>query len=172
MKEKSLTTEFLKHSIHYMKLNLPRIQKCLDEHSEEEVWQRPNDASNSVGNLILHLCGNITQYIISGVGGQEDQRTRDEEFSAKGGFNKKQLLYKLEEVVREAVFVLNNLRREQLTQRYQVQGFDQTGIGIVIHVVEHFSYHVGQIAFWTKLLKSRDLGFYEGQDLNIRNKPK
>jgi len=164
------TSIFFQQSIYYLELNTPRIQKCLDQLSEQEVWQRPNDSSNSVGNLILHLCGNITQYILSGLGGKQDLRERDTEFESEGGVDKEELILMLSQVVSEASNVINSLSEEQLNEAYQVQGYDHTGISIIIHVVEHYSYHTGQIAFWTKLLKDQDLGFYAGQDLNVRNR--
>lgn len=142
----------------------------VDELAEDEVWQRPNNASNSVANLILHLCGNITQYIISALGNEEDKRTRDEEFAAREGAGKAELFDKLEHTLVKASSVINNATGEDLMKAYSVQGFSYTGIGIIIHVVEHYSYHTGQIAFWTKLLKGKDLGFYANIDLNVRNR--
>jgi len=83
--ENELTQEIIAQSIFRMQENPPRIKNCLERLSETEVWQKPNEASNSIGNLILHLCGNITQYIIASLGNTEDQRTRDLEFSTTGG---------------------------------------------------------------------------------------
>ncbi|MGH2563977.1 MAG: DinB family protein, partial [Ginsengibacter sp.] len=130
----------------------------------------PNEHSNSIGNIILHLCGNIRQYAISSLGKVEDVRKRAKEFSAKEGFNKKELLTKLKNTVDEAINVIENLDEPALIKSYSVQGFDLSGIGIIVHVTEHYSYHTGQIAFWIKLLKNKDLGFYAGIDLNIQNK--
>ena len=161
--------EFIVQSISHMKENTPRIEKCLAQLSDEEVWKRPNQNSNSVGNLILHLCGNITQYILSSLGGVPDFRIRKEEFSAREGYTRDQLLDKIKTTVNAATEVIRNLDRKELLRPREVQGFDITGIGIIIHVVEHYSYHTGQIAFWTKLLKNKDLDFYEGVDLNKKN---
>lgn len=164
-----LTSEFIDQSLHYLHLNTPRIEKCLGELSEEEVWQRPNGASNSVGNLILHLCGNIRQYIISGLGQQPDTRTRSVEFTVTEGFAKGELLQKLNETLLVADTVIRAMKEESLLQVQNVQGYTLTGLAIVLHVVEHYSYHTGQIAFWTKLLRNQDLGFYAGQNLDITN---
>lgn len=152
-----------------MEENTPRIEKCLTELTEAEVWQRPNPASNSVGNLILHLCGNITQYAIASLGNKMDLRDRDAEFAAEGGLSKADLLEKLTWTVREAVETIRRASKEELLRARLVQGFEMSGIGIIVHVCEHYSYHTGQIAFWTKLLKNKDLGFYAGLDLNIKN---
>eukprot|EP01035_Chromulina_nebulosa_P000880 gene880-1184_t len=83
--------------------NIPRVEKCRAELTEEEVWQTPNGNLNSVANLILHLCGNTTQYILSSIGGEEDKRTRDEEFAAKGGYTKAELGQKLTNTVIKAI---------------------------------------------------------------------
>lgn len=161
--------DFIHQSLHYLHLNTPRIKKCLDELNEEEVWQRPNEASNSVGNLILHLCGNIRQYIISGIGEQPDTRTRSVEFVVTEGFSKAELLHQLYETLAVADTVIRAADEENLLRERTVQGFSMTGLAIVIHVVEHYSYHTGQIAFWTKQLRNQDLGFYAGLNLDITN---
>lgn len=164
-----LLKEIKEHSIYRIERNTPRIATCLEQLTEEEVWQRPNASSNSVGNLILHLCGNITQYIISSIGHAPDNRERDKEFSATGGFSKAQLMEKLEAVVLEAVRVINETGIEELLRVRSVQGYTYSGIGNIIHVTEHYSYHTGQIAFWTKLLRDKDLGFYANVNLNAKN---
>lgn len=164
-----ISSDFKSQSLHYLHLNTPRIEKCLGLLSEVEMWQRPNAASNSVGNLILHLCGNIRQYIISGLGQQPDTRERDVEFAANEGFTKQELLQKLTDTVAEAATVIELADDTNLLTERKVQGYTLTGIGIIIHVVEHYSYHTGQIAFWTKLLKDEDLAFYGGSDLNVKN---
>lgn len=145
------------------------ILKCLDMLTEEELWRRPNEVSNSAGNLILHLCGNITQYAISALGGIEDMRKRDLEFSTLGGFSKEELIKKLNSVLNEAKTVMLSRSQEEWLSAYKVQGFTLSGIGIAVHVVEHYAYHTGQLAFWTKQLKEQDLGFYSGTDLNAKN---
>lgn len=145
------------------------VLKCLDMLSEEELWHRPNKASNSAGNLILHLCGNITQYAIAALGGKEDLRQRDLEFATKGGLSKQELADKLSGVLKEARAVILSRTQQQWLSEYRVQGFLLSGIGIAVHVVEHYAYHTGQLAFWTKQLKEKDLGFYSGTDLNVKN---
>lgn len=162
-------TEFAEQIARHMEMNTPRIEKCLAELSEEELWQRPNTASNSVGNLMLHLCGNITQYVLSSLAGRPDQRVRDAEFAAEGGHTKAELLQKLQETVNQATQVIRETSREEMLRERTVQGFQMSGIAIAVHVCEHYSYHTGQIAFWVKLLKSKDLGFYAGINLNAKN---
>jgi uncharacterized damage-inducible protein DinB len=165
-----LIKEFIDQSIHRIDENTPRIARCMNELDEADTWRRPNDSSNSVGNIILHLCGNITQYIISSLGKTEDIRGRDKEFSANGGYSKWELIAKLNTTVEKAKDIIQNMDRNSLLRKRQVQGFEYSGMGIIIHVTEHYSYHTGQIVFWTKLLKDKDLGFYAGIDLNKKNK--
>ena len=165
----SLSNEFISQSIYRIEENTPRIYKCLAELSEAEVWARPNAASNSIGNMILHLCGNIRQYAISSLSGAADVRVRDEEFAATGGYSKEELLRRLSMTVDEAVATIAKMDDLNLLKVRSVQGFTFSGIGIIIHVTEHYSYHTGQIAFYTKMLKAKDLGFYADIDLNIKN---
>jgi uncharacterized damage-inducible protein DinB len=165
-----LTTEFIAQSIFRIEENTPRIIRCLNELEEGEIWMWPNSASNSVANLVLHLCGNITQYIISSLGGLPDNRNRDEEFSARSGYNRAELIAKLTATLAAATKTIRNADEESLLRIHSVQGFEFSGMGIIIHVTEHYSYHTGQIAFWTKLLKDKSLDFYAGFDLNAKNK--
>ena len=166
---KNISTEFIAQSIFRMQENVPRIQKCLDLLTEEQVWEKPNSSTNSIANLILHLCGNIRQYINSSLGNQPDLRQRDNEFSVTDGLTKKELFSCIESTVNKAISVLENLTEDELLKERSVQGFQFSGIGNVIHVVEHFSYHTGQIAIQTKLLANKDLGFYADMDLNLKN---
>jgi len=145
-----VSQEFIQQSIYFIDLNPPRLKKCLNQLSEEQIWIKPNSETNSIGNLILHLCGNITQYIHHSMGHEKDLRDRDLEFSTIGGFSKKELIEKIETVTKKAAQVIQNCSEEELLRTRMVQGFSYTGIGIIIHVTEHFSYHTGQIAFWTK----------------------
>lgn len=161
--------EFKEQAIFRLEENLPRIEKCFALLSEEEVWQAPNPASNSMANLILHLCGNIRQYIVSSLGNQPDTRQRDEEFATRNGYNKEELQQKINNTIAEAVQTIQDCSEEDMMRSRMVQGFELTGLGIILHVVEHYTYHVGQIAYYTKYLKNSDLGFYADLDLNIKN---
>ncbi|CAL2085680.1 DinB family protein [Tenacibaculum sp. 190524A05c] len=163
--------EELKNQIIYRLDESTRMNtKSLSLISEDDVWKRVNNTSNSIGNLILHLCGNITQYAISSLGNTDDLRNRDLEFSIDKGYSKSELLEKLNTTLKEAKEIINKTTLEEYLRKREVQGFTFSGIGIVIHVTEHYSYHTGQIAFWVKQLKNKDLGFYDGVDLTIKNK--
>ncbi|MEP0134223.1 MAG: DinB family protein [Eudoraea sp.] len=167
--EDDLVSEFLKNSSYRLDEGTRMIKISLDSISESDIWKKPNESSNSIGNQIAHICGNMTQYIIASLGERDDYRNRDEEFSMTGGFTKSQLIQKLEDTVKEAKIILKQCNKKQLIKIREVQGFKLSGIGIVIHAVEHYSYHTGQIAFWTKLMTNKDLGFFDGRDLNIKN---
>jgi uncharacterized damage-inducible protein DinB len=161
--------EFISQAIHRIDENTKKLTVCLSELEETDIWKRPNQNSNSVGNIILHLCGNIRQYIISSLGNAKDTRERDKEFSADGGYSKEELHKKFIATVEEAKNIIQNISNKELLRKRKVQGFYYSGIGIIIHVTEHLSYHTGQIIFWTKLVKNKDLGFYAGINLNAQN---
>lgn len=137
----------------------PRIAHCLKMLSEEEIWWRPNRASNSVGNLVLHLQGNVRQWIISGLGGQPDRRNRDREFAETGSIARRALLGGLRKTVKEAEKVLENVGQHDLLRKFSIQGYSITGLQAVCQVSEHFAFHAGQIIFVTKLKCGKDLRF-------------
>ncbi|MEM9361533.1 MAG: DinB family protein [Bacteroidota bacterium] len=166
---KNFEKEFVAQACYRMDESLRMVKKSIDQLSEEMVWKKPNSVTNSIGNLVLHLCGNITQYGIASLQGLDDDRNRDMEFETSSGYTKTELLNKLSNTVNEAKSSFRSSKTQELLQKRKVQGFEFSGIGNIIHVVEHFSYHTGQIALWTKLLNNKDLGFYDGFDLNIKN---
>jgi uncharacterized damage-inducible protein DinB len=154
------TSLFLVSSQHAIaKQNLPRIVECLQQLSEEEIWWRPNSASNSAGNLVLHLSGNVRQWIISGLGGAEDSRERDREFSERGPIPRQALVTQLRRTVRDACRVIARLSEDSLTRKHEIQGYHVTGLDAAFRVTEHFGYHTGQIIYITKLKRAKDLRF-------------
>lgn len=168
-KETRLVDEVIKNALYRMDESTRMIKKSLSELTDEEVWQKPNSSSNSVANLLLHLSGNISQYIISSLGENDDDRNRDQEFSTEGGYTKNELLQKLEDTVDSAKRIIFDASPDKMVKYRSVQGFSFSGIGVIMHAVEHYSYHTGQIAFWVKQLKNKDLGFYDGMDLNVKD---
>jgi uncharacterized damage-inducible protein DinB len=149
--------EQVRHSI--QEYHLPRIERCLRTLSEDEIWWRPNEASNSVGNLVLHLCGNVRQWIISGLGGALDRRERDKEFTECGPLPRRSLISLLRQTVREASRVLERLTPDALARTRLIQKFEVTGLRAAFHVAEHFSFHTGQIIYVAKMKRGVDLGF-------------
>ncbi len=137
-----------------------RIAACLDQLTAEQVWTRNSDNENAAGNLVLHLCGNMRQWIGYGVAGQTDIRHRDSEFAARGELTPADLKQCLLDGVHTASAIISGLSEQRLMQTITVQGYDLTVLEAVYHVVEHFSQHTGQIIFITKWCTGADTGFY------------
>ncbi|NUM53994.1 MAG: DUF1572 family protein [Candidatus Hydrogenedentes bacterium] len=150
--------------------SLPRIEKCLGLLMEDEIWYRPNAETVSVGNLVLHLCGNVRQWICTGLGRQEDHRERDKEFAEPGPMPTSELLGRLDATMRDAKAVIDSLDPSTLMEKRSVQIYQESGLSILIHVVEHFTYHTGQITYFTKSRKAVDTGYYAGKKLGTRTR--
>lgn len=140
---------------------LPRIRAAVERLTDDQVWWRPNEASNSIGNLMLHLSGNVTQWIVGGVGGQPVTRDRQREFDERTPIPRSELLAALSRAVESAVRILDELDPAALAERRVIQGMDVTVMHAVYHVVEHFSMHTGQILMLTKMLTAEDLKLYD-----------
>jgi uncharacterized damage-inducible protein DinB len=142
--------------------SLPRILECLEKLTDEQIWWRPNESSNSIGNLVLHLCGNVRQWIGTGLGHHPDNRKRQTEFDERRVIERDVLVSELVATMTMAKSVISNFPETELLTSRPVQTFNETGMSILIHVTEHFSYHTGQIAYITKWLSGKSLSFYEG----------
>jgi uncharacterized damage-inducible protein DinB len=138
-----------------------RIQDCLARLTPEQIWTRNSENENAVGNLVLHLSGNIRQWIGSGIAGLPDHRLRDAEFDARGGKSSEELTELLKTRVGEAVSLIREVPGPRLTERITPQGHDVTVLEAIAHVVEHFAMHTGQIILLTKLHTGQDLAYYQ-----------
>lgn len=157
----NISQSFIDQSCKYLTSNyLPKIEECIGRLSEDEVWWRPNEESNSIGNLILHLTGNVRQWVNSGIGGKDDNRVRQLEFDERTHHTADELLANLRQTVEEASAVLAEMNQFRMANKLQIQGYDVTIMEAIYHVVEHFSMHTGQIIYITKLVKG-DIGFYD-----------
>jgi uncharacterized damage-inducible protein DinB len=165
----TIASEFVKVAADTLRVLSGRIETCVAKLTPEQIWTRGGDQQNAIGNLVLHLSGNVRQWIVSGVGGAQDVRQRDAEFAAREGQTAEDLLSRLRSTVTEAQSVIAALTADQLLERIEVQNHDVTKLEAIFHVVEHFSGHTFQIIFATKLLTNRDLAFYP--DLNPPQKP-
>ena len=152
---------FLKFSADKLEQLHARIQDCLARLAPEQIWTRGSENENAVGNLVLHLSGNIRQWIGSGVAGLPDHRQRDTEFDARGGQSSAELAELLTTRVAEAAAIIRAVPAVRLTERILPQGYDVTVLEAIAHVVEHFSQHTGQIILLTKLLTGADLAYYQ-----------
>lgn len=138
----------------------PRLRGCIESLSDEQIWWRPNASSNSVGNLVLHLNGNMRQWIVASFKREEDRRDRPAEFAEQGPIAGSALIEKLGATVGEADAVLRRLTEAELLADYEIQGYRVRGLEAVYQVIEHFGLHYGQITYITKMLRDADLGFY------------
>ncbi|HMH42143.1 MAG TPA: DinB family protein [Pyrinomonadaceae bacterium] len=157
--------EFISRSrYHLIEDFLPKIGRCLERLTDEQIWWRPNEQSNSIGNLLLHLSGNARQWIVGGVGGATDARDRDAEFAQRERIARHDLHSLLQRTLADVDQTLAQLDANQLIERRTIQGSDVSVLSAILHVVEHFSMHTGQILMMTKMLTNADLAFYEFDD--------
>ena len=157
-----IATPFLARSRHYLAFEYPtKIRRCLDVLPADAVWRRTDERSNSVGNLLLHLAGNVRQWIVSSVGGAPDGRYRSGEFAMREGADGETLFAALRATIDDADVVIASLTPSRLLERRSIQGRDVTVLDAVYHVVEHFSLHTGQIILLTKQYAPGHIQFYE-----------
>lgn len=141
---------------------LDKIERSAGLLSAEQIWWRPDPSCNSVGNLLLHLCGNLSQWVLAGLGGRAFDRRRREEFAAKAGDDGAALIRRLRKVVTDCIDVVGRVSEQDLGRTLAVQGYDRTGFGALLHAVEHMSYHTGQIVAIAKQFVSgrTEIEFY------------
>jgi hypothetical protein len=138
----------------------PRLKGCVESLTDEQLWWRPNDACNSVGNLLLHLNGNVRQWLVASFNRLEDSRNRPAEFNQRESISASVLLDRLGATMQQAGEVLARLTRDDLVAPYEIQGYKVSGLDAVYQVVEHFGLHYGQVLYIVKTLNGTDLGFY------------
>ncbi|OLD52247.1 MAG: hypothetical protein AUI63_00210, partial [Gemmatimonadetes bacterium 13_1_40CM_2_60_3] len=147
----SIAEIFVARSRYWLTKEYPiKLRHCLNALPRGAVWARPNQDSNSVGNLLIHLTGNVTEWILGGVGGRSYKRYRAGEFAQRDGADASKLMDDLEGVLREADRVLAGLTEKDLERSVVIQERDTNVLGAIYHVVEHFAMHTGQIVFLTK----------------------
>ena len=157
-----LAREFIARSRFYLSEEYrTKIRRAVEAIPAEAIWRRANDQSNSVGNLLVHLAGNVRQWIVSGVGGAADVRERRSEFAAREGAGAKELLARLDEALAEADGVIARLTPDVLVQRRTIQGRDVTVMAAVYSAVQHFSTHLGQIVMVAKEVSPGAIRFYD-----------
>jgi uncharacterized damage-inducible protein DinB len=153
---------FLSRSRYWLTKEYPiKLRHCVNVLPPGTVWARPNDGSNSIGNLLIHLTGNVTEWILGGVGGQTISRYRAGEFTQKEGRDGPALLDDLEAILLKADSVLSVQKAKELERSIVIQGRETTVVGAIYHVVEHFAMHTGQIVFLTKIYAPGKIHFYE-----------
>jgi uncharacterized damage-inducible protein DinB len=161
-KEKQLANTFINNILRYLlDENFPRVTQCLEMLTEEQIWYRPNVQSNSVGNLVLHLNGNLNQWILNSIGRKDFQRIRQAEFDADKTKSKSDLIQIMNDIKNELYSCIQTITEEELLRNRPVQIYEESGMAILIHATEHFSYHTGQIAYLTKWLTNQQTFFYK-----------
>jgi hypothetical protein len=153
--------EFLRISIEKLRRSGSRIEDCVGRLNHDQIWTRNADNVNSVGNLILHLSGNVRQWIGFGIGDLADQRDRDSEFAARGGMDAKELLERARKTVSDAIDILGRFDGARMLDKVTIQNLEVTKMEAIYQVVEHFAQHTGQIIFVTKMLTGDDLGYFK-----------
>ena len=160
-----LAQTIIDESISRLKESHHKIVAALAILDESSIWWKPNENSNSIGNILLHLCGNLTQYILSGIGGLPDHRNRTEEFIHHTPIAKEELVQKLEAIMDSVYAVIDQCDDAELLKLRGVQCYQMTDVGILIHVTEHLSYHTGQIVYFAKWKTGRSMNFYDDERL-------
>lgn len=158
--ESEIASLFLRHSAKQLERMSGYIDNCLNRLTDDQIWSRGAPHENSIGNLILHLCGNARQWIGGGVGGEKDVRDRPAEFSATGGISLEDLRSKLKDTVAHATGIIRATPAEKLTVIINPQTGPVSVLEAIYHVVGHFQQHTGQIIFATKILSGEDLGLF------------
>lgn len=156
---------FIARSRHHLVEDfLPKVERCLDKLNDEQIWWRPNEESNSIGNLVLHLCGNARQWIVCGVGNATDTRDRDAEFAQRDVVARGELLSLLRQTIDDVDSTLQGCDADRLLEMRTIQHGEVSVIEAILHVVEHFAMHTGQIIMLTKMLTGSDMAFYDFVD--------
>ena len=158
----SVSLAFLQQAREFLRDEyLPKIERCLEKLTDEQVWWRSSSESNSIGNLLLHLSGNARQWIVCGLGGEADARVRQAEFDERKTIPRDELLSRLRTTVRAVDETLAVFDPHRLLDRFKIQGTEVTALAAIFHVTEHFSMHTGQVILLTKMLAGIDLVFYD-----------
>ena len=135
------------------------IRHCLKQLNTEQIWWRPDESTNSIGNLILHLCGNVTQWIVAGLGGEEDRRQRQSEFDHREPLAGEELLQRLDATLRAVELALSGATADDYLSDRVIQGFPVNGLRAVFHPVSHFRGHVQEIVHITRRQLGADYEF-------------
>src|SRR4051812_47604164 len=151
---------FLTEAADKLAENLSRIETCVPKLPADALWARDSENENAAGNLLLHLEGNVRQWIVSGLGGAPERRDRPAEFAARSGPAAPGLMGNLRGAVSDAIRIIRALPHARLHEPVTIQGYETTVLAAIFHVVEHFSGHTYQIILLTKQVTREDLGFY------------
>jgi len=153
---------FIEKSRYYLATEYPsKIRLSVSSLSQDEIWRRVNENSNSIGNLVVHLAGNVRHWVVAGIGGATSDRDRAAEFAMRDGPHAAELLSLLDLAVRDADDVMASLTAADLVRECTIQGRNTTVLAAIYHVVEHFSMHTGQIVMLAKMYSPDSVRFYD-----------
>ncbi|HET6879276.1 MAG TPA: DUF1572 family protein [Pirellulales bacterium] len=147
----SIGRAFVNEARHTLADSMKKVEHCLDQLRDEDLWWRQHESQNSIQNILLHLCGNVRQWIIHGVGGAPDVRDRAQEFSDRRPLTKAELLSRLRQTLTEAHCALAELPPDRLLEPRRIQGFDATALAAIFETVSHFVGHTHQIVYIARL---------------------
>jgi hypothetical protein len=155
--ENVIAALFVNYSCRKLESMTDTLRICLGKLSDAQIWERHGAHENTVGNLVLHLCGNMRQWVIGGVGGAPDVRERDAEFCAEGGMDGEELMSRYSVTVDEALKIIAGTPASRLVEIIHPQGRTVSVLDAIYQVVGHVQQHVGQIILLTKQMTAADL---------------
>ena len=154
-----VSREFIQESVHLLQQSVRKIDHCLNQLDSDQLWWRPEPELNSIGNLILHLCGNLNQWAVCGITGSVDQRQRSQEFRSDAKVSREKLQSLLHCTVEQACQAMQSLSAAALLENREIQGFSVSVLGAISHTVSHFVGHTHQIIYLTRLQKGEQYQF-------------
>lgn len=146
--------------LHLLEQSTSKIRNCIRQLSDAQIWWRPLPELNSIGNLMLHLAGNLQQWAVNGVQDVPDHRDRQAEFDANHAGSGEQLFERLCRIVEAASDVIRDLSGPQLVASRDIQGFTLTVLGALQHTIPHFVGHTHQIVLLTRMQLGKDYGYH------------
>jgi hypothetical protein len=159
--ERNLAEQFLKHCCSRLEVLSSWADDCLGRLAPDQVWWRAGEAQNAMGNLVLHLCGNVRQRITVALSSElPDTRDRNREFDARSSATREELRQQLKATIAEAVAVMRKFPPDRLLEPSKVPNANCSVMEATFSVVEHFAQHTGQMIFATKQLTGQELDYY------------
>jgi len=154
-----LATAVAAAAAHELDSALGKVRHCLNQLDDDQVWHRPAASQNSIANLLLHLAGNLRQWIVVGLGGGKDERDRPAEFADDSRRQSADLLTTLESTIEESKRVLTQQTAAGLLRTRRIQGSEITGLTAIFDSIPHFRGHTQEIIFRTRLLLGERYSF-------------
>jgi uncharacterized damage-inducible protein DinB len=159
--QETVAENFLAFAVHRLARSESEIARCCDRLSDEQMWHRGGEHENSIANLLLHLAGNMRQWILHGIAGEDDVRRRDDEFATVPTMEAREARLLFQATLAECRGVLDSLPPERLLDIIDPQPGgtwrNLTILEAIFQVVGHVQMHAGQIIVLTKQMLAADL---------------